>query len=110
MNYPNSPGYAQGSETSRAAAESLSGHSELCLNILAVLRSSVSGLIVDDVKAMVERNLERSFDRSTIAARFTELKERGMIYETAETKKTPRGRAATVFKLTIKGRDHILNN
>lgn len=111
MNYPNSPGYARKSDTSREAAESLSGHRELSLTVLKVIYAAANhGLIVDEAKVIVERAMERDFDRSTIAARFSELKNQGYIEETAERRKTQRQKNATVFRITIKGRDRALNN
>ena len=110
MNYPNSPGYAQGSATSKAAAEALSGHGEISSAVLRAVRDAGShGLIVDEGKIIIERALERDFDRSTIAARFTELKILGLIEETNQRRKTPRERMAAVFKITIAGRDRCLN-
>lgn len=111
MSYPNSPGYAQGSATSKAAADSLTGHGEVASVVLRAVRDALNhGMTVDEAKIIVERALERDFDRSTVAARFTELKMNGMIEETPATRPTPRGRSATVFRITIKGRDFVLNN
>lgn len=111
MTYPNTPGYAQGSTTSKAAAESLVGHGEVAAAVLRAVKGALNhGLTVDEAKIIIERGLERDFDRSTVAARFTELKMNGMIQETPRTRPTPRGRQATVFTITIKGRDFLLNN
>ncbi len=111
MTYPNSPGYAKGSDTSKAAAESLSTHGELSFAVLRAVRNAGSiGIIVDDAKALVEDELGRSFDRSTVAARFTELKAQEMIEETDQRRMTPRDRMATVFKITLKGRNYFINN
>lgn len=110
MTYPNSPGYAKGSATSKAAADSLPDLTPMCRDILKELYTRPNGLIVDEVKQGLELSSLRTFDRSTIAARFTELTERSFIKETEYTRKTPRGRQATVYVITIKGRDFLLNN
>lgn len=111
MSYPQSPGYAKNSDTSKAAAHALTGHGAVSSAVLRAIRDAGNhGMIVDEAKIIIERVFERDFDRSTVAARFTELKEGGMIEETNATRPTPRGRQATVFKITIKGRDFVLNN
>ena len=111
MTYPNSPGYASGSATSRMAAEQLTGRGEI---VMAVLRrlyvAANTGRTVDELKASIEATMERTFDRTTIGARVTELQALGYVQPTNDTRKTPRGRQATVFKITVKGMDYCLNN
>lgn len=110
MNYPQSPGYAKGSDTSKAAAESLYNRDGLHFSVLQALYSAPNGLIVDQVKFIMQKAMNREFDRSTIAARFTELETAGMITSTELRGVTLRGKPATIYKITIKGRDFVLNN
>lgn len=109
MTYPNTPGHAAGSATSQAAAETLYDREGLHFFVLSCLYMTPSGLIVDEVKLQLEHEKGRTFDRSTVAARFTELKAQEMIIETADTRTSNRGKAASVWKLTTKGRDYVLN-
>lgn len=110
MTYPNSPGYARNSATSREAAETLYNRDGLHFGVLQALYNNPHGLIVDDVKRIMQIYMKREFDRSTIAARFTELEAAGMIEATDKTAKTLRGKNATIYRATIKGRDYVLNN
>lgn len=111
MTYPNTPGFAKWSDTSKEAADLLTDKPQIWYCILNAIKSSNNhGLTVDEVKPMVQWLMQRDFDRSTIAARFTEMKELGYLEETDERRPTPRGRSATVFKITIKGRDYLLNH
>lgn len=110
MTYPNTPGFAKGSDTSREAAEQLTDKPKIWWSILNSIKSANShGLTVDEVKPMIQWLMQRDFDRSTVAARFTEMKELGYLEETDERRPTPRGRSATVWKITVKGRDFLLN-
>lgn len=110
MTYPNSPGYAQNSATSRSAAEQLTGRGEIASAVLNSFYMSAVGRTVDELKTSIEAALGRDFDRTTIGARVTELKAEGMVEETPMTRTSARGRQVTVFRLTIKGRDYCLNN
>lgn len=110
MTYPHTAGYAKNSETSKEAAESVYDREGLQFSVMAILFNNPLGLVVDDVKMVVEKIKGRTFDRSTIAARFTELKLAEMIEETQYYGKTARGKKAVIYKLTTKGRDYILNN
>ena len=99
MNYPHSPGFAANSDTSREAADRLTSKDELQGFILNYLQHSCiyTGSTVDEAKERCESHFERTFDRSTIAARFTELTEAGQIVLTAEKRLTPRRRKAGVY-------------
>ena len=110
MTYPQTTGYAKGSDTSKAAAESLYNRDGLHFGVLNALYNNPHGLVVDDVKRLMQAQMKREFDRSTIAARFTELQAAGMLQETELRGVTARGKSATIYKLTIKGRDFVLNN
>lgn len=110
MTYPFTTGFAKGSATSKAAADSLQSRDAVAFAVLQALYVvGAHGYIVDEAKPIVEHALGRDFDRSTVAARFTELKEMGYIEETSATRQTPRGRQAAVHKISIKGRDAVLN-
>lgn len=97
--YPESPGYARRSETSREAATRLTDRDIIHDKILKILKITPAGMTVDEMKPRIEVALDREFDRSTIAARFTELKAKALIVETDERRQTPRGRSALVYKL-----------
>ena len=110
MTYPNTPGHAKGSATSENAARTLYDREGIHFGILISLYAVPVGLNVDDARRVVETSRKRDFDRSTIAARFTELEAAGMIKATDKTAPSRRGKPATVYTLTIKGRDYVLNN
>lgn len=110
MTYPNTPGFAKGSATSENAARTLYDRDSIQFGILISLYAVPGGLNVDDTRKQVEVARKRDFDRSTIAARFTELEAAGMIQATDKTAPSRRGKPATVYKLTTKGRDFVLNN
>lgn len=98
MTYPSTPGYARNSETSKEAAEKLTSRDELRGLIIKHLSfMAYQGATVDEAKASCEATTGRSFDRSTVAARFTEMTEEGLIVVTRETRKTPRDRNAYVY-------------
>jgi hypothetical protein len=99
MMYPHSPGFAANSDTSREAADRLTSKDELQGFILNYLQHGCiyTGSTVDEAKERCESHFERTFDRSTIAARFTELTEEGLIVLTAEKRLTPRRRKAGVY-------------
>lgn len=71
--YPENPGYAKNSNTSFQAAEKLTGKDILYDVIIDYLRAHPEGATVDDLKIVCEDKMDRDYDRSTIAARFTEL-------------------------------------
>ncbi len=108
--YSQSAGYAKGSDTSRAAAETLYDRDGLQFFVLAFLYMHSQGLVVDDVKKAAQTRFKRDYDRSTIAARFTELEAAEMIRATDERGKSARGKSATIYKITRKGMDYIINN
>lgn len=108
--YKNSAGYATGSDTSRQAAQSLFQRGSLQFEVLKALYENHAGMVVDDALIHMRNVMKRDFDRSTIGARFTELKDAGLIEATSGRGITARGKSAVVYKITIKGRDYILNN
>lgn len=110
MTYKNSPGFAAGSATSKNAAATLYDRDGIQFGIMTALYAVPTGLNVDDARRVVETARRRDFDRSTIAARFTELEAAGMVAATDKTSPSRRGKPSTVYKLTIKGRDYVLNN
>lgn len=111
--YPDTPGFAAGSETSREAATRLTSKEELHSTILTYMgqmtvvtlngqRYTVGGeqgLTGDEALVVCQEMLGRTFDRGTIAARFTELKAAGLIFETAGRRKSLRGRSSAVHVL-----------
>ncbi len=99
MSYPETPGFAKHSETSKEAADLLTNKDELQGFIINYLQHSCiyGGSTVDEAKDRCEQHFERTFDRSTIAARFTELTEEGVIVLTSEKRLTPRRRKAGVY-------------
>lgn len=98
MGYPDTPGYARHSDTSKEAAENLTGKDALYSTILNYMRGlGYFGAIVDEALEVCEKCHARSYDRSTIAARFTELEAQGRIMRTNQTRKTARNRNASVY-------------
>lgn len=97
--YPYEAGFSKNSDTSKEAAQKLTGKDALYEIILDLLRTVKKGFTVDEAKVLIEDRAKKEYDRSTIAARFTELKAIGKIQETPETRKTPRGRNAHVYKI-----------
>lgn len=99
MNYPNSPGYARNSDTSREAADRLTSKKALVDLIVNYLEHHqiYDGSTVDEAVVFCQQHLERKFDRSTIAARFTELEAQGVIVRTNDTRQSARGRRAAVY-------------
>ena len=109
MTYPSSPGYSNNT-TSRAAAESLPDMSDMKQRIINILYNASCGRTVDELRVELESDLKRTFDRTTIGARMTEMVMQGYIRETYETRLTPRNRQATVYKIDRKGQSFWLNN
>lgn len=111
--YPETPGYVEGSETSREAATRLTPKEELHSTILTYMGQQTvitlngqrytvgmeQGLTGDEALVACQELLGRTFDRGTIAARFTELKHEGLIVETAGRRPSLRGRSAAVHVL-----------
>lgn len=98
--YPNSAGYAKNSETSKMAADQLRTKTFIREYVLSLLmRHGAHGLTPDEAKAIIERETNQSFDRTTIAARFTELKAADRIKLSGARRPTPRGRMAEVHIL-----------
>lgn len=98
--YPESPGYARNSETSQEAAINLKSKDYLYSTILSNMKGMAEyGVIVDEALEVCQKCHNRTYDRSTIAARFTELEAQGRIIRTNKTRKTPRNRKASVYVL-----------
>lgn len=109
MTYPHKPGHAPDSATSREAADRLS-HSDLFNSVLDFIYvSNADGCTVDEALKFMETKMQRTFDRTTIGARFTEARLNGFIEDTGKTRLTPRLRRASVYRITVKGRDRVLN-
>lgn len=98
--YPNATGYAKNSDTSKMAAEQLRTKTFIREYVLSLLmRHGARGLTPDEAKAIIEKETNQSFDRTTIAARFTELKAIERIKLSGARRPTPRGRMAEVHIL-----------
>lgn len=109
MTYPTTPGFSKKSKTSREAASRLTCRSEIHLMIMKQIQlAGARGMIVDEAHELVMRELDRPFDRATIAARFTELTMAGLIVRTEETRPTPKNRSASVYVLSEAGAERIL--
>lgn len=101
--YPDTPGHAAGSQTSKAAAEQLTSKTFLQEKILFFASSQAgNGTTVDEAKQFCETAARRLYDRSTIAARFLELEVDGKLTRSIETRPTPRKRQASVYYLAGK--------
>ncbi len=101
--YPIVAGHAKGSDTSKEAADRLTDRTAIHKMILEILDHHYPlGLTVDEIKPIIEYKLRRNFDRSTIAARFTELKSAKFncsIIETPDKRLSPMNRLAHVYKI-----------
>lgn len=98
--YPDQAGFAAGSDTSENAAEKLTMRKELHSFILVTMKTAYpDGFTVDELKVRAEVFFRRTFDRSTIAARCTELSDPKVakIIATPETRLSPRKRPAHVY-------------
>lgn len=107
MTYPASPGFAAGSETSKGAADALTGRDAAQREVLKALYHHRDGLIVDEIKIVIEKTMGREFDRSTVAARCTELEARLLIHATEGRRMSARNRPAAIYKITIDGEIHL---
>lgn len=95
--YPAGPGYARDSETSRVAAERLTSHEAIydtCLQF--ILDAGHYGATVDDAWKHCEAEHRKTYDRTTIGARFTKMLKDGKIVKTELTRPTRHDRPATV--------------
>ena len=100
--YPISAGYAKDSDTSREAAHKVKDRHLIHDVIIELLvHAGKTGLTVDEAKPLVEAKLGRAMDRSTVAARFTELKAARRIYCLTDKRMTPMLRKAHVHVLAI---------
>jgi hypothetical protein len=94
FDYPNRPGYVQDSDTSRAAADSLSDR-ELSKQKLAIVgyidRNAEHGATCDEI--------EVAFDlrHQTASARIRELSLSGVLVDTGRRRTTRSGRLARVY-------------
>ena len=78
--YPNSAGYAKGSETSKEAAQKLTSREIISESVLHLVDAAAQfGITVDEARIRIENMLDKDFERSTIAARFSELTKQGTI-------------------------------
>ena len=91
MTYPHDVGFQKTSETSFQAARK-------CGKTAAVIETAVIqhlmlcrhyGSTVGEAREKIQEWSRKSYDRSTIGARFTELKHRGEIVMTEQTRKDP---------------------
>ena len=90
------PPHVRGSDTSRAAAESMvSNTGRLKQMIIAHLRIE-GGCTCDEIEVAL------SMRHQTASARIRELRDSGAIVDTGERRKTRSGRNAAVYTLVIK--------
>lgn len=87
--------YVRGSETSKAAADSMKGIAmSKERQVLYLFRSDSSvGYTDDDLERILEEK------HQTVSARRRSLEKKGIVYATEEKRKTRSGRAARVYKL-----------
>lgn len=98
MNYPEDAGYAKNSDTSREAAEMLTDRTQIQNYVVRKIgNAGQNGMTVDEMKVAAEEYFRRGFDRSTIAARFTELEADKRIVKSNLKRKTPRKRWAYAY-------------
>lgn len=98
MNYPEDAGYAKNSDTSREAAESLHDRKAVQNYVVSKIASAgQGGMTVDELKIAAETFFNRGFDRSTIAARCTEMESAKRIQRSNIKRMTPRKRFAYAY-------------
>lgn len=96
--YPESPGYQRHSDTSREAADKLTGQGlQHRLILEAMTRNGMKGLTIDEAAAMLTDHLERHIHSGTAAARMGELEKAGKVCKTPQRRKTRSGRNAVVY-------------
>lgn len=112
MTYPTSAGFVKGSDTSKQAAEQLQTQGRIATAVLLALRQAGrDGLIVDEARIFAQDMNKEEYERSTVAARFSELKNMGFIEDTGNRRESKKsGRMVAVFKITTTGRDYLLNS
>ena len=98
MTYPNTPGFQQHSETSRAAADSLTTQHSMEADILRFLEHYPSGFTADELQEAFEGKLHPGVQAGTIAARLRGLELKEQILKTKETRRTRSNRQAQVWK------------
>jgi hypothetical protein len=93
--YPDVPGFVRGSDTSEAAAKSLSPRaiSALCQRIVRYVAAHFNGVTSEDVQMAL------GLTHQNCSARTTELVFKGVLYDTGERRRTSSGRMARVLKV-----------
>lgn len=97
--YPDGPGFARDSETSRMAAEQVDDEGQL-VDVLSCFHSvSHTGATCDEITVMMNEKFPRwrGMECGTVAARMVTLKTKGIIFSKGERRKTRKGRSAEVF-------------
>ena len=92
MQYPNEPGYKR-TDTSKAAAESVSNAQTLRQNVLNTLRGLMPMTADECAKYM-------GVDKLSIRPRFSELREMGLIFDTDARRPNGSGKLAIVWDAT----------
>jgi len=92
--YPNTPGFVRGSDTSEAAAKSLSQKalSDLCQRICRYVAAQRNGVTSEEIQVALD------LIHQTCSARTTELVLKGWLVDTGERRRTSTGRKARVLK------------
>lgn len=93
--YPNAPGFVRGSDTSEAAAKSLSPKalSALEARICKYTAAHFNGVTSEDIQMAL------GLTHQNCSARTTELVLKGRLYDTGERRPTSSGRKARVLKV-----------
>jgi predicted transcriptional regulator len=91
MNYPNEPGYVVGSDTSKAAAESINALSMRGIALETIKRAGLHGMTSDELEATI------GMRHQTASARIRELALGGNIFDSGQRRKTRSGRNAAVW-------------
>lgn len=100
--YPKGPGFARGSDTSLYAAETLTSHEAIYDTCLQFIKDAGHyGATVDDAWAHCEKEHRKTYDRTTVGARFTKLLSDGKILKTEMRRPTRHGKPATVHIHTM---------
>jgi predicted ArsR family transcriptional regulator len=101
--YPHAPGYARGSETSRAAAAEAVAPKLRVLHRMVLECLLAAPLVIDEISTKVGKHL------LIIRPRVTELKELGLVEVTKERGTSALGHSQSVVKLTEKGRAAVVS-
>lgn len=96
--YPRAPGFQKNSDTSREAARRLTSRETIEAEVMGLVQQSgAHGITVDEARQVIEGSLGKAFERTSIAARFTELEAQGRIRKAGQ-RNNGKGRNVNYYK------------